>query len=131
MGTHCDLIVNYLFYIILINPLRSPNSKQNIQVKIIMTYMPKITFLRASCAALAFLVITDVPASTNSVNLSAGTIVQHVVPTAQRDESASYWTLGRMQAAVSALFVDANPVDGDPPELQNSALAHGKTGAES
>lgn len=91
-----------------------------------MTYMPKITFLRASCAALAFLVITDVPASTNSVNLSAGTIVQHVVPTAQRDESASYWTLGRMQAAVSALFVDANPVDGDPPELQNSALAHGK-----
>lgn len=31
-----------------------------------------------------------------------------------------------MQAAVSASFVDANPVDGDPPELQNSALASGE-----
>lgn len=91
-----------------------------------MAYLPKNTSLRASCAILTILAITDVSASTKSVNLSAGAILQHVVPTAKRDASTSHWTLARMQAAVSASFVDANPVDGDPPELQNSALASGE-----
>ncbi|CAD7733461.1 hypothetical protein LMG31886_19070 [Xanthomonas hydrangeae] len=94
-----------------------------------MVHFPKTTSLRASCAILTILAISDVSASTNSINLPPGTIVQHVVPTAQRDASASYWTLARMQAAVSASFVDDNPVDGDPPELQNSALVRDETPA--
>ncbi len=76
---------------------------------------------------LTILAMSDVSASTDSISPPLSTIVQHVVPTAQRDASSSYWTLARMQAAVSASFVDDNPADGDPPELQNSALVRGKT----
>ncbi|WAT16366.1 hypothetical protein OZ429_09035 [Xanthomonas fragariae] len=96
-----------------------------------MAHLPRTTILRAYCAILIIPAIIDVSASAKSINLSAGTIVQHVVPSAQRQESTVYWTPARMQAAVSASFVDANPVDGDPPELHNSALVRGENrGAE-
>ncbi|MCS4510580.1 trypsin-like serine peptidase [Xylophilus ampelinus] len=87
-----------------------------------MAHFQRTTLLRTSCAIIIILAITGAAASTKSSKLSAGAIVQHVVPLAERDESTSYWTPARMQAAVSASFVDANPVDGDPPGSENSAL---------